>query len=100
MPPTEQIPLYVRGNCLLPLAAPVEHVADDASFELTVRAYGKSPVPFTLYEDDGISFDYEKGAQNQIVLMWSGGKGSVERKAGAYQGAERYWVTAWEAIVG
>jgi len=94
-PPIEQIPLYVRANTLLPLAEPVEHVADDTRFELMVRVFGEKPAAFKLYEDDGVSFDFEKGAQNRVVLAWEGGKGDLRREGG-YHGAERYRVTGWK----
>ena len=89
-------PLYVRDNVLLPVAEPVEYVAADTVFDLCVRAYGATPAPFTLYEDDGLTYDFESGALNKVRLTWSGDTGTVERD-GAYQG-ERYRITRWEKI--
>ncbi|HEY0257811.1 MAG TPA: TIM-barrel domain-containing protein [Candidatus Methylacidiphilales bacterium] len=94
--PVDQIPLYVKHNTLLPLAAPLEHVAPDTCFELTVRVYGKAPVGFALYEDDGVSYDYEKGKQNRLNLTWRDGQGTAE-KSGNYTGATRYRIAKWIA---
>ena len=95
--PLHQVPVYVRDNTLLPLAEPMESVAADTRFALTVRVYGNNPTPVTLYADDGETYDYERGALSRLTLTWSGGKGSVASK-GSYQGAERYEVVKWAPI--
>ncbi len=98
--PVDQISVYVKSGSLLPLADPVERVKPDTCFALTVRAYGSKPSAFTLYEDDGISFDYDKGIQNRVVLHWSPDEGGKVEKSGNYSGAPRYKVTAWQALDG
>ncbi len=90
------IPVFVRKNCLLPLAAPLEHIPDDAVFEIVVRVYGDAPQPFELFEDDGVSFDYEKGAFNKVLLTWEQGVGKATR-SGNYDGV-RYRVQDWETV--
>jgi alpha-D-xyloside xylohydrolase len=89
-----QIPVYVKEGSLLPLAAPVSHVAPDTVFALTVTAFGPGPASFTLYEDDGVSYDYEKGKQNRIDLKWDGKQGTATR-TGSYTGPPRYKINAW-----
>jgi alpha-D-xyloside xylohydrolase len=91
--PLERIPLYVRDNTLLPLARPLPCCADDAVFDLDVRVYGTSPLSVSLWEDDGVSFDYERGAFNEVVLDWKNDVGSVTRK-GSYP-RHRYNVASW-----
>jgi alpha-D-xyloside xylohydrolase len=90
------MPLYVKSGCLLPLALPVTHVGRGTTFQLTVKVYGPNPAPFTLYEDDGESFDYEKNVQNRITLTWDGTKGAISREGG-YAGSPRYMITSWKA---
>lgn len=92
-----RVPLFVRDNTILPVAKPVEFVADDTVFEITARIYGDAPAPFTLYEDDGVSFDFENGQFNKVVLSWQDGQGSVER-TGDFTG-RRYRVVGWEKII-
>jgi alpha-D-xyloside xylohydrolase len=92
--PLDQIPIYVKDNSLLPLATPIERIASDTCFDVTVNVFGKKPANFTLYEDDGVSYDFEKGAQNQIVLSWNG-QGS-QAKTGGYKGPSRYRVVGWK----
>lgn len=92
--PFERIPVFVMGNTLLPLAEPVEHVAADTRFEITVRVFGDKPEDFVLYEDDGVTFDFERGRQNRLVLKWDGETGSV-RKTGDFDGPDRYLINKW-----
>lgn len=55
---TEDIPVFVKEGTLLPLAAPLSHIASDTQFEITLRAYGDcSASVCRLIEDDGVSVD-------------------------------------------
>lgn len=90
-----EIPLFVRINTLLPVALPVQYVQSDSLFEITVRVYGDDPSSFTLYEDDGETFDFEKGLRNRVVLEWDGKRGSVSRY-GRFEG-RRYKIRGWQS---
>lgn len=89
----DSLPLYVKGGTILPLAEPLTHLAKDATFSLKVRIYGAKPAPFTLYEDDGETLDFEKGAQNRVTLN----PDETVRREGGWKG-ERYRVASWERI--
>ena len=97
--PMDQMPLYVRDNCIVPLAKPVQHIAADTCFELEARVYGPNPAHCALYEDDGISNDYLRGKQS-IVTLTHGPKGGAEQRTGGYTGPNRYRVTSWTTIGG
>ncbi len=62
---SKQIPLFVKGGTLLPLAEPVEFIKPDTCFDITVNIVGDKPADFTLYEDDGVTTAYAKGEQSQ-----------------------------------
>jgi alpha-D-xyloside xylohydrolase len=92
-----EMPLFIRENSLLPLAEPVQQIDGATVFEITVKAFGQSPAPFTLFEDDGTSFDFETGAANRVLLTWSlGEEGRVER-TGTFSG-RRYKIVRWESV--
>ncbi len=93
----DEIPILIREGCILPLAHPVESISPETVFDITCKTYGTNPKPFVLFEDDGISYDYEKGILNYITVSWKKTKGKIERK-GAYKGL-RYNVIAWERIL-
>lgn len=91
--PLEQIPVFVKGETLLPLARPSERFTADTTYELEVRVYGENPVPFVLYEDDGETNNFTKGEQNQVTLSWDGTSIS-EKREGKYNGPPRYKVVS------
>ncbi|HUO08499.1 MAG TPA: TIM-barrel domain-containing protein [Phycisphaerae bacterium] len=93
-PPVDQIPLFVRGDTLLPLAEPVEHVGKETQFQLHVHVFGAHPEPMALFDDDGVSEDYGRGVQNRVLLSWDGKEGRAA-SAGEYGGVSRYRVVEW-----
>ncbi len=91
----EQIPLFVKGGTLLPLAEPVESIQPGTCLDITVNVVGDKPTDFTLYEDDGVTTAYAKGEQNQIQLH-SGGDGHSAVRSGNYHGPDRYKIANWK----
>lgn len=61
--PLDRMPIHVRRGAIIPMG-PVMQYADQAPLsELTLEVFpGTSTSSFTMYEDDGISFDYLSGA--------------------------------------
>jgi alpha-D-xyloside xylohydrolase len=59
-----QIPVFVRGGSILPLADKSE---DNA---LSIYIYPGADATFCLYEDDGETNDYEQGACSRIRFQW------------------------------
>jgi alpha-glucosidase (family GH31 glycosyl hydrolase) len=58
--PADATPVFVREGAIIPQqGAASEHRGTQ---ELTVNVYGDGNGRFDLYEDDGISLDYERGA--------------------------------------
>lgn len=91
-----QLPLFVREGAILPLAKPVAFIAPDTEFEITCRVYGNKATNSTIFEDDGITFNYTKGEYNAVTLLYADNKGTVSRK-GSYKKV-RYRVSAWDHV--
>jgi alpha-D-xyloside xylohydrolase len=94
-----EMPLFARENSLLPLAEPVQQVGTNTVFEITVKAFGQHPAPFTLFEDDGTTFDFESGAANRVVLTWTAAEGGKAERTGTFSG-RRYEIRRWEPAGG
>lgn len=92
--PYDQLPVYVKENTILPLAEPVQHVSDDTVFRITCRIYGTPVEAVSLFEDDGVSYDFEHGAYNRVLLDLKGRKGIV-RRDGNYK-PRRYEIIDWK----
>jgi alpha-D-xyloside xylohydrolase len=91
-----EMPIYIKSGSIIPLAEPVLNVAKDTVFKINCLVFGEKPSDFTLFEDDGISYDFEKGQFNQITLSSDGKKGKVDRK-GSYK-QKRYIIDSWKFI--
>jgi alpha-D-xyloside xylohydrolase len=95
-PGLTELPIFIKEGTILPLAKPVEHVSPDTKFEITCFVYGADKTSGKLFEDDGITFDYEKGSFNTIDLFWSKSKGSIKR-SGLYKNS-RYLIRKWVLV--
>ena len=63
----EEIPVFVKEGSIVPLANPVEYVSEETVFGVKIHVYGEISSKFDLYEDDFVSFYFEK-EQMKIVL--------------------------------
>ena len=67
----ETLPLYVKAGSILPIG-PIKQYADEkVAAPLTLRVYPGADGKFSLYEDDGISYDYEHGDFSRIECIWN-----------------------------
>jgi alpha-glucosidase (family GH31 glycosyl hydrolase) len=67
--PLERIPLLVRDGGIIPLMPPMLHVPRAGErVGLEVRHYGAAEGVFDLYDDDGETYDYERGACSWLRL--------------------------------
>lgn len=61
-PGLDRIPLYVNDGAIIPMIPAVSHTpAPGERLPLELRHYGESGGSISVYDDDGESFDYEKG---------------------------------------
>ncbi len=67
--PIDTLPLFVRAGSILPLGEPVEST-HQAQKIAKVRIYPGASGDFTLYQDDGKTYAYEKGASSITRLHW------------------------------
>ena len=64
------MPLYIRAGALIP-TGPVRQYVDEPSDEpLTITVYPGADGSASLYEDDGRSFDYRRGAYMRMHMTW------------------------------
>ncbi|GAP72674.1 alpha-xylosidase [Candidatus Symbiothrix dinenymphae] len=92
---TDEIPMFVKEGTILPLAAPVEYITPKIVLDITCRIYGKPTKPVMLFEDNGETFDFEKGDFNWVELSWNKNKGTVVRKGKSKN--RLYKITAWKS---
>lgn len=70
-----KMPLFVKDGSLIPMLVDDTLMNTDQipGKDVELRYYGKAPAQASLYEDDGQTFDYEKGAYRMRSYKVSGG---------------------------
>lgn len=59
----DRIPVFVKEGSIIPFMEPRLHAPKKGEVvNLVIRHYGLQPATYRLYDDDGFSFDFEKGA--------------------------------------
>jgi alpha-glucosidase len=99
-PTLEQLPVYVRGGTILPIAPLTQSTAETPTGPLTLRVYPLAPGIDTpgescageVYTDDGHSFDFRKGIFARIDFTCSmRTDGSVSVTIGKQEGTWKPW---------
>jgi alpha-glucosidase/alpha-D-xyloside xylohydrolase len=67
------MPLYVRAGAIIPLAPVKQYTGEKVEGPLTLQIYPGTNATFTLYEDDGATFNYRKGEWMGIQMAWNDG---------------------------
>ena len=67
----ETVPMFVRAGSIVPLGPEMQYVGEKAWDNLEMRVYPGADGSFTLYEDEGDSYNYEKGVHSTITFLWN-----------------------------
>ena len=67
----EMVPMFVRAGSIVPLGPEMQYVGEKAWDNLEMRVYPGADGTFTLYEDEGDSYNYEKGVHSTITFLWN-----------------------------
>ena len=67
----DRVPMFVRAGSILPLGPEMQYVGEKAWDNLEMRVYPGANGSFTLYEDEGDNYNYEKGAYATITFQWN-----------------------------
>jgi alpha-D-xyloside xylohydrolase len=67
--PIDTLPLFVRAGSIVPTGAPIMSTNEDQKIA-KVLVYPGANSDFTLYSDDGKTYDYEKGKSSITHLHW------------------------------
>ena len=68
--PLQEMPIFVKSGTILPMGPVVEY-AGRTPGPIELRIYRGTDADFALYEDDGKTYDYEKGSYATIPIHWN-----------------------------
>jgi alpha-D-xyloside xylohydrolase len=67
--PIDTIPVFVRAGSIVPLGTAIQNTSAPQALA-EIRVYPGRDAELTLYDDDGVSYEYEKGAGRSTRLEW------------------------------
>lgn len=85
--PYERMPLFVRAGAIIPTGGEIASTATP-QHDLTIEVWAGADGTFTLYEDEGTNYNYEKGAWSTVPLVWNDATATltVGERTGSYEG--------------
>lgn len=69
--PYERIPLFVREGSIIPVGPDIQYATELQPEQITLFVYAGQNGQFTLYEDEGTNYNYEKGKYSTIQISYN-----------------------------
>ena len=84
----DEFPLFVRAGAIVPLGPMVENTGQRPDAPWEIRVYPGADGSFTLYEDDGETYRYERGERATTALLWDDARRTlrIAARQGRYPG--------------
>jgi len=91
--PIDTLPLFVRAGSIVPLGSEVQS-AQQPQVIASVRVYPGADGKFTLFQDDGHTYEYEKSGGKPTNLTWDDAAHQLKHEGSpAWSGSDRSVVT-------
>jgi alpha-D-xyloside xylohydrolase len=86
--PYDAIPIHVRAGSIIPFGPEQQYVGEKAVDPITLYVYAGADGAFSLYEDDGLTYAYERGEFSRIPIAWddASGKLTIGAREGSFAG--------------
>ena len=67
----ETMPLFVRAGAIIPMGPVKQYTSEPVDGPLSITVYPGADGSFELFEDDGSSFEYRRGAWMGMSMRWT-----------------------------
>ncbi len=86
--PLDRIPLFVPAGTILPVGDVMQFTSEKKADDMEIRVYLGKNGEFSLYEDEGNNYNYEKGAFSNINFEFNNANGTltIGKRQGSYEG--------------
>jgi alpha-D-xyloside xylohydrolase len=86
--PLSRMPLFVKAGSIVPTTVVQQYVGEQPDAPLTVVVYTGADGTFELYEDDGLSNGYARGAWSRIPMSYDNASGrlTIGARSGSFKG--------------
>jgi alpha-D-xyloside xylohydrolase len=68
--PLARMPLFVRAGAIVPTGPDIQYTGEKPDAPVTLLVYAGADGQFSLYEDEGTTYGYEKGRYSRIALSY------------------------------
>ena len=69
--PIERIPVYVKEGSIIPFGPAIQYADEPTDGSVILYVYEGADGAFTLYEDENVNYDYEKGVYSTIPVSYN-----------------------------
>lgn len=86
--PYNRIPLYIREGAIIPVGPEIQYTDEKLAETITLYIYRGQNGTFSLYEDEGVNYNYEKGNYANIKFKYDDANGSltIGKREGEFEG--------------
>lgn len=96
------LPLFVREGAIIPTTEVAEYTDAQVGKPITINIYPGADAKFSLYEDEGNNYNYEKGAKSTIAMSWNDAKRTltIDAREGSFDGmlSQRTFVVTTQGL--
>jgi alpha-D-xyloside xylohydrolase len=97
----DKIPLFVKAGSIIPFGSEKQYSTQRLDELTELRIYSGADASFRLYEDDGVSYNYEKGEKAIVDINWNEEKQAltIGKRSGSFSGMkkEKVFKIVWVA---
>lgn len=69
--PLDHLPIFARAGTIVPVGPFIEYIDEKSLNPLTLNVYSGDDAEFMLYEDDGLTYGYERGEYVTTRIVYS-----------------------------
>lgn len=86
--PLERIPLFVPAGSILPVGPVKQYAAEKKADDIEILVYAGKDGKFSLYEDEGVNYNYEKGNYSTIAFNYNDAQAmlTIGKREGEFAG--------------
>lgn len=86
--PYERMPVFIKAGSIIPVGPVIEYATEATSTDLTLYVYEGRNGQFSLYEDENINYNYEKGAFANTSFIYNDAEKTVTitNRSGSFDG--------------
>jgi alpha-D-xyloside xylohydrolase len=89
--PYDSMPIHVKAGSIIPTGPEIMYTDEKPADPIVLWVYAGADGDFTLYEDDGVTYGYEKGASARIPLRWNDAARTltIGKREGSFVGMQK-----------